>query len=69
MRSLSSRKSPASSLAQQGDLFGAPCGALEGFRYQPDLLTPDEEADLVGRLAELPFKAFSISTAISPIGG
>jgi alkylated DNA repair dioxygenase AlkB len=30
----------------------------EGFRYQADWLPPDEERDLVGRLAELPFKAF-----------
>jgi alkylated DNA repair dioxygenase AlkB len=58
MRSLSSRKRPASSFAQQADLFGAPRGGLEGFRYQPDLLTADEEADLVRHLGDLPFKAF-----------
>ena len=58
MRSLTSRKRLASSLAQQADLFGAPRDALEGFRYQPDLLTPDEEADLVRHLGDLPFKAF-----------
>jgi alkylated DNA repair dioxygenase AlkB len=58
MRSFSSRKPPAPPLAQQADLFGAPRGVLEGFRYRPDLLTTDEEADLVRRLADLPFKAF-----------
>jgi alkylated DNA repair dioxygenase AlkB len=58
MRSLSPRKSSASTVAQQADLFGAPRSALEGFRYQPDLLTADEEADLVRRLGDLPFKAF-----------
>jgi alkylated DNA repair dioxygenase AlkB len=58
MRSLSPRKRPASPFAQQADLFGAPRGALEGFRYQPDLLTTDEEADLARRLGDLPFKAF-----------
>jgi alkylated DNA repair dioxygenase AlkB len=55
MRSLSPRKRPASSLAQQADLFGTPRGALEGFRYQPDLLTTDEEADLARRLGDLAF--------------
>jgi alkylated DNA repair dioxygenase AlkB len=58
MRSLSPRKRPASPLAQQADLFGAPRGTLEGFRYQPDLLTTDEEADLARRLGDLPFKVF-----------
>lgn len=51
------RKPPVSSLAQH-DLFGAPQPAPEGFRYQADLLSADEEADLVRRLAELPFEAF-----------
>jgi len=29
-----------------------------GFRYQADLLSPDEERDLVQRFADLPFRAF-----------
>jgi alkylated DNA repair dioxygenase AlkB len=57
MRTASRLKASASSLAQP-DLFGAPQPAPEGFRYQPGLLTADEEADLVRRLAELPFEAF-----------
>jgi alkylated DNA repair dioxygenase AlkB len=43
---------------RQPDLFQA-CPALpEGFRYQPDFLTADEEHDLVERFADLPFKEF-----------
>jgi alkylated DNA repair dioxygenase AlkB len=30
----------------------------QGLTYQADWLTPDEERDLVGQMAELPFKAF-----------
>ena len=30
----------------------------EGFRYQPELITPAQEAALVSRFAELPFKPF-----------
>ncbi|WP_198384511.1 alpha-ketoglutarate-dependent dioxygenase AlkB [Roseomonas sp. KE2513] len=30
----------------------------EGFRYQPDLIPPDQERELVRRFAELPFAAF-----------
>jgi hypothetical protein len=29
-----------------------------GFRYRPDLLSGDEERDLVERLSELPFREF-----------
>lgn len=43
---------------QQTDLFGAPAPGPEGFRYQPDLITAAEEADLVGHLAQLPFEPF-----------
>lgn len=32
--------------------------APAGFRYQADLIAPDEEADLVARLGELPFEPF-----------
>ena len=30
----------------------------EGFRYQPDFLSRDEEAALIGRFAALPFQPF-----------
>ncbi len=30
----------------------------EGFRYRPDLIGPDEEAALVARVGELPFREF-----------
>jgi alkylated DNA repair dioxygenase AlkB len=30
----------------------------EGFRYQPNLLSPEYERELVARFAELPFRAF-----------
>jgi alkylated DNA repair dioxygenase AlkB len=30
----------------------------EGFKYEPDWLSSDEERDLLGRFSELPFKAF-----------
>ncbi|WP_293680494.1 alpha-ketoglutarate-dependent dioxygenase AlkB [uncultured Phenylobacterium sp.] len=44
------------------DLFDlppiGPPAAPEGFAYRPDLVTPAEEADLLARLAELPFEPF-----------
>ena len=43
---------------EQTDLFGARALGPEGFRYQPDLITAAEEADLVGHLAQLPFEPF-----------
>jgi alkylated DNA repair dioxygenase AlkB len=36
----------------------APTELPEGFLYQPEFLTRDEEAELLGRFAELPFAAF-----------
>jgi alkylated DNA repair dioxygenase AlkB len=42
----------------QPDLFQASPAMPEGFRYQPDFLTANEEHDLVERLADLPFKEF-----------
>ena len=57
MRTASRLKAAASSVTQD-DLFGAPRLSPEGFRYRPDLLTGEEEADLVRRLAALPFEAF-----------
>ena len=57
MRTASPFKALASSVTQD-DLFGAPRLSPEGFRYRPDLLTAEEEEDLVRRLADLPFEAF-----------
>jgi alkylated DNA repair protein (DNA oxidative demethylase) len=38
--------------------FLAPAGEPEGLAYRPDFLSPEEEADLLARLAALPFKPF-----------
>jgi alkylated DNA repair dioxygenase AlkB len=40
------------------DLFGAAPALPEGFRYQPDIISPDEERALLERIRELPFKEF-----------
>jgi alkylated DNA repair dioxygenase AlkB len=43
----------------QLQLFGGPGPNLpEGFRYQPDILTTDEEQSLLARVAGLPFREF-----------
>jgi alkylated DNA repair dioxygenase AlkB len=42
----------------QPDLFRASPALPEGFRYQPDFLSADEERALVERFADLPFKEF-----------
>ncbi|TKB51826.1 MAG: alpha-ketoglutarate-dependent dioxygenase AlkB, partial [Mesorhizobium sp.] len=47
-----------SAAARQGDLFAATDDLPEGFHYQPELITPDEEAALASQLATLPFQAF-----------
>jgi hypothetical protein len=39
-------------------LFAAPASLPEGFRYQPDLISADEERMLVERIEDLPFKEF-----------
>jgi len=39
-------------------LFDLPPAAPPGFRYQPDLVTPEEERDLVARLETLAFEPF-----------
>jgi alkylated DNA repair dioxygenase AlkB len=51
-------KSRAAAPAEQGDLFATAGGLPEGFRYRPDLITPDEEAALIDKLAGLDFKPF-----------
>lgn len=46
-------------MTEQPMLFdAAPTRLPEGFRYQPDLLTPDEEAEIVRDVKELPFRNF-----------
>ncbi len=40
------------------DLFGAPIGLPEGFRYRADLLTEAEEEALARELSALPFQPF-----------
>jgi alkylated DNA repair dioxygenase AlkB len=42
----------------QGDLFGDLHSAPDGFRYRPELITAEEELDLVGRLGGLSFQPF-----------
>lgn len=44
----------------QFDFFGAAPGPRypEGFRYQPDLISPREELALVDQIRELPFREF-----------
>lgn len=39
-------------------LFDLPPAAPEGFRYRGDMVSAAEEADLVARLADLPFEPF-----------
>jgi alkylated DNA repair dioxygenase AlkB len=51
--------SPISARPRQDDLFGAPDGLPEGFRYQPELITPAEEIDLKRELESLPFQPFN----------
>jgi alkylated DNA repair dioxygenase AlkB len=50
------------SLDLQADLFGVvpapPPAAPDGFRYQPELISPAEEAALAARIAALPFQPF-----------
>jgi alkylated DNA repair dioxygenase AlkB len=42
----------------QPALFDLPLEAPKGFRYRADLISADEERDLLARLAELPFEPF-----------
>ncbi|MER9232629.1 alpha-ketoglutarate-dependent dioxygenase AlkB [Mesorhizobium sp. M0622] len=47
-----------SAAGRQGDLFAAAGDLPEGFHYRPELITPDEDAELTSQLASLPFRAF-----------
>lgn len=53
-----STKSKAAAPAQQGDLFGRIDTLPEGFYYRPELITRDEESELVRHIGSLPFKPF-----------
>ena len=48
----------AAAFTRQDDLFGGQDDWPEGFRYRAELITADEEAELVRELAHLPFQAF-----------
>ena len=43
---------------KQLSLLGAEPELPEGFKYQPDIVTPEEELGLLGCIRELPFKEF-----------
>jgi len=58
MMSPSKTRTQAGSLALQHDLFGVSHDLPEGFFYRPELITPQEEAELVRHLEHLPFQAF-----------
>lgn len=45
-------------LESQADLFNAPIQAPPGFRYTPDVVSPEEETALVDEMKRLPFKEF-----------
>jgi alkylated DNA repair dioxygenase AlkB len=45
-------------MSGQLDLGGAGLGAPEGFRYRPELLTVEQERELLTRIEPLPFTAF-----------
>ena len=44
--------------ASHPDLFEPASSLPEGFRYQADLISSEDERDLVERFADLPFRAF-----------
>ena len=52
------RRRLRSSSADEPDLFAALATLPEGFRYHPDVLSPDEEEALARELGALPFKPF-----------
>src|SRR5688500_2944051 len=52
------RSARAAAAVGQNDLFGQRDELPEGFRYQADLITAVEEAELVDELEDLPFQPF-----------
>jgi alkylated DNA repair dioxygenase AlkB len=53
-----SRRRVRPSPSSEADLFAAPRGLPDGFRYHPDVLSLDEEEALARELGALPFKPF-----------
>src|SRR5215210_6849922 len=45
-------------MANQLTLFGSGPALPDGFKYQPDLVSPDDETSLLERVRELPFRDF-----------
>jgi alkylated DNA repair dioxygenase AlkB len=45
-------------MPDQTTLFGSDAALPDGFRYQPHIISPEEEKDLLGQISELPFKNF-----------
>jgi alkylated DNA repair dioxygenase AlkB len=58
MSASSRRRVRAALPTVQSDLFTAPTGLPEGFRYHPGVLSVEEEESLARELGELPFKPF-----------
>jgi alkylated DNA repair dioxygenase AlkB len=58
MNAPSRRRVRPSSPAAQTNLFAAPAGLPEGFRYHTDVLSIEEEEEFAHELAALPFKPF-----------
>ncbi|MER9583642.1 alpha-ketoglutarate-dependent dioxygenase AlkB [Mesorhizobium sp. M0276] len=55
---MSSLKTRTTDSVRQADLFDAADDLQQGFFYQPDLITPEEETELARQLQILPFQAF-----------
>src|ERR1051325_3519558 len=45
-------------MLEQTDLFGTPPRLPEGFKYERDVISAAEEAGLIERFTDLPFKEF-----------
>ncbi len=58
MNASNRRRVRPSSPSPQTDLFAAPDRVARGFRYQPDVLSVEEEEALERELGALPFKPF-----------
>jgi len=58
MNASNPRRRARPSPSAQADLFAAPCGLPDGFRYQADILSAGEEEALARELEAAPFKPF-----------
>jgi alkylated DNA repair dioxygenase AlkB len=52
------RSASVAAAVGQDDLFGRQDDLPEGFRYQPNLISAEEESELVRELQNLPFQSF-----------